>query len=45
MGRSGLYRPQEVLRELASEVAYFHVALEEVPAVGVDLKINQMVGA
>ena len=45
MGRPGLYRPQEVLHELGREIAYFAVALDDVPKVGVDLKINQIVGA
>ena len=40
--RKGLYQPRVVLEELARSIAYFAPALEPVPAVGVDLKVNQL---
>ncbi len=39
-GRTGLYRARDVLREVAAEIGYFHVAGDELPDVGVDLKLN-----
>jgi hypothetical protein len=40
--RPGLYRAQDVLDDIAREMAYFSAAAEGVPAVGVDLKVNQL---
>ncbi len=45
LGESGLFNPKKVLDEVAREITYFAAAAGEVPAVGVDLKVNQMVGA
>ena len=41
--RSGLYDAKQVLAEMAQEIAYFSAAAGEVPAVGIDLKVNQLV--
>ncbi len=38
--REGLYNARRVLDEVAHEIAYFHVATDEVPEAGVDLKVN-----
>jgi NADH-quinone oxidoreductase subunit G len=43
LGRPGLYRPQEVLAEIAREIIAFSAAAEGVPEVGIDLKVNQLV--
>ena len=40
--REGMYRAGDVLREVAASVPYFHAALDGVPEVGIDLKINQL---
>jgi NADH-quinone oxidoreductase subunit G len=49
LGRTGLFRPQPVLSEVARHIVYFSAALGPIPAVGVDLKVNllanQEVGA
>ncbi|MEX2175203.1 MAG: molybdopterin-dependent oxidoreductase [Pirellulaceae bacterium] len=45
LGRSGLYRASDVLAELARENITFSAAAQGVPAVGVDLKINQLAAA
>ncbi|REJ68282.1 MAG: ferredoxin [Planctomycetota bacterium] len=39
----GMYRAGEVLAEIAREIGYFSAAVEEIPAVGVDLKVNLLV--
>lgn len=41
-GRNGLYRSAVVRQELAGTMAYFSAASGEIPATGVDLKINQL---
>lgn len=41
-GRTGLYRPAQVREELAREILYFAAATGDIPAVGVDLKVNQL---
>jgi NADH-quinone oxidoreductase subunit G len=45
LGRQGLYDAPTVLRELAAEIGYFHVAGGEVPEVGVNLKVNLLASA
>jgi len=45
LGRAGMYQPRTVMEEIAHEIAYFHAAAGEVPATGIDLKINQLAGA
>jgi NADH-quinone oxidoreductase subunit G len=45
LGEQGLFNPPRVLGEVAREIAYFAAASGAVPAVGIDLKVNQMVGA
>jgi NADH-quinone oxidoreductase subunit G len=40
--KPGLYRASGVLSDIAREMAYFSAAAEGVPAVGVDLKVNQL---
>ena len=45
LGRPGLYNAAVAREELAAEIAYFAVASGEIPAVGVDLKLNQLAGA
>ena len=42
LGRAGLYDPPAVLAELARAIAYFAPAAGPIPAVGVDLKVNQL---
>ena len=42
LGRPGLYKARQTLEEVAREIAYFAPALGAVPAVGVDLKVNQI---
>jgi NADH-quinone oxidoreductase subunit G len=42
LGRSGLYNARQVLEEVGREIAYFAAALEPVPPVGIDLKVNQL---
>lgn len=44
LGRRGLYDPRAVLNEIAGEIPYFAVAMDPVPKVGVDLRINQLAG-
>src|SRR5207253_8769093 len=39
--KPGLYRAKEVLQAIAREITYFSAAIEAVPDVGIDLKINQ----
>jgi NADH-quinone oxidoreductase subunit G len=39
-GRPGLYHARTVLSEVADQIAYFHVAREAVPELGVNLKVN-----
>lgn len=43
LGRKGMYKSSEVLEEVAREVPFFSPAAGEVPAAGVDLKVNQLV--
>jgi predicted molibdopterin-dependent oxidoreductase YjgC len=40
--KPGLYRASGVLGDIAREMAYFSAAAEGVPAVGMDLKVNQL---
>jgi NADH-quinone oxidoreductase subunit G len=40
LGMRGLYNAREVLNEVAGEIPYFAVAMDPVPATGVDLRIN-----
>jgi NADH-quinone oxidoreductase subunit G len=42
LGMPGLYNSRRVLDELATQIAYFAMAIDPIPAVGVDLKINQL---
>ena len=42
LGRRGLFHPGEVLDELARQIAYFAPAAGPLPAVGIDLKVNQL---
>ncbi|MFO0913431.1 MAG: 2Fe-2S iron-sulfur cluster-binding protein [Pirellulales bacterium] len=44
-GRQGLYQPRTVLSEISQQVGYFAAAAQPVPAVGIDLKVNQLVHA
>ena len=41
-GRDGLYDARAVLEEVAHSIGYFAVAQGEIPAAGVDLKVNQL---
>ena len=45
LNMNGLYRARTVLDEVAAEIPSFAVAAEEIPAVGVDLRINQLAEA
>ena len=40
LGRRGLYNAREVLNEVAGEIPYFAVAMDPVPPIGVNLKLN-----
>jgi len=44
LGRKGMYNAGVVLGEIAREIGYFAAADGEIPAVGVDLKVNQLAG-
>ena len=44
-GREGLYNARSVLNEVAREIGYFAAATDDIPDVGVDLKVNQLAGA
>ena len=41
--RSGLFNAAVVREELSREIGYFHVAAGEIPCLGIDLKVNQLV--
>jgi NADH-quinone oxidoreductase subunit G len=45
LGREGLYNARVVLDELAREILYFNAVRGPVPEVGIDLKVNLLVGA
>ncbi len=40
LGRAGMFDARQVLSEMASEMVYFAAASGEIPATGVDLKVN-----
>jgi len=40
LGRRGLFQSRQVLADLAAEIPYFSAASAEVPATGIDLKMN-----
>ncbi len=42
--RPGMVNARQVMREIASQIAYFAAAMDDVPDVGVDLKVNQLAG-
>ena len=44
-GREGLYNARDVLQEVAREIGYFSAVSDQVPDVGIDLKVNQLAGA
>jgi NADH-quinone oxidoreductase subunit G len=43
--KPGLYRAKDALGDLAREMVYFSAAVEGVPDVGVDLRVNQLTNA
>ena len=43
--RTGLYRPTEVMREVAERISFFSPALRGVPEAGLDLNVNLLAGA
>ena len=45
LGEAGLYNASQALAEVAVELPYFSAATGPIPAVGVDLRVNQVVGA
>lgn len=45
LGRDGMYNAREVLVELATKNAVFAPALDEIPDVGVDLRVTQLAGS
>ncbi len=45
LGEAGMYRPKEVLRQLAAEIPYFALAIDTIPEQGVDLKLNLLAQA
>ena len=44
LGKKGLYNARSILRQLADECSFFGAAAGDIPAVGVDLKVDQLVG-
>jgi NADH-quinone oxidoreductase subunit G len=42
LGNEGMYNARSVMDEVAREIIYFAVAADEVPTVGVDLKVNML---
>lgn len=42
LGRKGMYKSTSVLTELANEIPFFAAANMEIPAIGVDLRVNQL---
>jgi NADH-quinone oxidoreductase subunit G len=45
LGMRGLYNPRTVLSEIAANIGYFAAAGDEVPPVGVDLKVSLLASA
>src|SRR5262249_42919434 len=45
LGMRGLYNPRKVMDEVTREIIAFNAAADEVPLVGVDLRVNQLAGA
>lgn len=45
LARPGMYSGRKALAEAAAEVTAFHLAIEDVPPVGLDLKANQLAAA
>jgi NADH-quinone oxidoreductase subunit G len=45
LGMRGLYNPRKVLNEVAGQIIAFSAAADEIPPVGIDLRINQLTGA
>lgn len=45
LGMRGLYNPRKILDEVAAEIIYFSAAGDTVPAVGIDLRVNQLATA
>jgi NADH-quinone oxidoreductase subunit G len=45
LGMRGLYNPRKVLDEVAAEIVMFSAAANEIPLVGLDLRVNQLAGA
>ncbi len=45
LGLEGLYDAPRVLAKVAREIAYFQLAGDELPEVGIDLKLNLLAGA
>ena len=43
LGRKGLFKAYDVLQEIARDVPYFHAVTGQIPTVGVDLQVNQLV--
>lgn len=41
-GRSGLFQAKQILGDVSREILFFSAAMGEIPAVGVDLKVNQL---
>jgi hypothetical protein len=38
-----MYNARRVLEEVAREIAFFAAAIDSIPAIGVDLRVNQLV--
>jgi NADH-quinone oxidoreductase subunit G len=45
LGMRGLYNPRKVLDEVAGQIIAFSAAADEIPPVGIDLRVNQLAGA
>jgi NADH-quinone oxidoreductase subunit G len=45
LGREGLYKGRQVLDDLSRETSYFAAAMQEIPPVGIDLRVNSLADA
>lgn len=45
LGGKGLYKPKDVLQDIAREILYFSAAVGTIPETGVDLRSNLLADA
>ena len=43
LGKKGIYSASDVLSEVAAKIPFFGAATGEIPATGLDLRVNQLV--